>query len=71
MLSSSDKLKSRVIMAKALIPYYQIVGEFIKEFPEWEGQEKQLKNLFGLKSADETFTKHLEQWAKQFPQKKG
>lgn len=66
MLNKNDKLKSRVLMAKAQIPHYQIVGHFTKKFPEWVGKENLLTRYFNLMGADLTFTEQLESWAKEF-----
>lgn len=59
-------MKSRVIMAKAKIPVFRLVPLFIERFPEYEGKETRLSNVFQLRGVDEDITTKLETIAKSF-----
>ena len=48
-LSKADNLKSRVLMAKANIPFIKISSEFIERFPKYIGEEERVKNMLLLR----------------------
>lgn len=66
MLTDKEELKSRVLMAKANIPHYQLRGKFLELYPEWKGQENQLRSLFNVITTDERFTRQIEEWSRSF-----
>tara|TARA_R110000787_G_scaffold76330_1_gene168401 strand:+ start:1329 stop:1532 length:204 start_codon:yes stop_codon:yes gene_type:complete len=65
-LSKADNLKSRVLMAKANIPFVKISSEFIERFPKYIGEEERVKNMLLLRNVQEGMLKDLEIFSKQF-----
>jgi hypothetical protein len=65
-LSKADSLKSRVLMAKANIPFVKISSEFIERFPKYIGEEERVKNMLLLRNVQEEMLKDLEIFSKQF-----
>ena len=65
-LSKADNLKSRVLMAKANIPFIKISSEFIERFPKYIGEEERVKNMLLLRNVHEGMLEDLEAFSKQF-----
>jgi|TARA_R110002167_G_scaffold2852_2_gene13961 hypothetical protein len=65
-LSKADNLKSRVLMAKANIPFIKISSQFIERFPKYIGEEERVKNMLLLRNVHEGMLEDLESFSKQF-----
>ena len=65
-LSKADNLKSRVLMAKANIPFIKISSQFIERFPKYIGEEERVKNMILLRNVHEGMLEDLEAFSKQF-----
>jgi|TARA_R110000796_G_scaffold35874_1_gene92029 hypothetical protein len=65
-LSKADNLKSRVLMAKANIPFIKISSQFIERFPKYIGEEERVKNMLLLRNVHEGMLEDLEAFSKQF-----
>ena len=65
-LSKADNLKSRVLMAKANIPFIKISSQFIERFPKYIGEEERVKNMLLLRNVQEGMLEDLEAFSKEF-----
>ena len=65
-LSKADNLKSRVLMAKANVPFVKISSEFIERFPKYIGEEERVKNMLLLRNVPIGMLEDFEAFSKQF-----
>lgn len=61
-LSKQDKLKQRVMDAKAKTPITGKAESFIEMYPEYD--LKRVQNLLNFAGSDEDFTSKFEAWTK-------
>jgi hypothetical protein len=65
-LSKADNLKSRVLMAKANIPFIRISNEFILRYPKYTGEEERVKNMLLLRNVQEEMLEDFESFSSLF-----
>ena len=67
-LSKADELKSRVLMAKANIPFTKIASEFLKAYPIYDNEvyKVSLHNTLLLRHVNEEILLDLEKFSKTF-----
>ena len=66
MKSKADVKTSRVLMAKAEIPYGKITPKFIERFPEFKGMEQKISDTLRFRCINNDILEALELWAKEF-----
>lgn len=64
-LSKEDRLKSRVLMAKANIPSARVGVLYVRQFPDTDVSE--LRRVLNLRGTNEIITKRLEFLAALYP----
>lgn len=70
-LSENEKLKNRVLMAKASIPLYNMAKAFIERFPKYEDQYEEVRRMLQIRVVKEEMVKDLETWSKEWIEKMG
>ena len=69
MLTEVDKRKSRVLIAKANIPYARFYNRFRERFPDLKQTEHEIKSTFNLRYVNDEVLEMLELWANEFNEK--